>query len=662
MSKPFFLIFLFVISLSFSTRVAGQSGALRDELKGSFKKFDLIRLSNQKARRQAESTGTFSIQTPTRNYQLSLTPRDLRSSHYRAEDTTVMGTRLLEKNETTTFKGKIIGDDSSEVRLTIDGDKLEGFFVVEGKRHFIEPANRHSNFAGKEDFIVYQEGDKLENESFSCHTDLGSKIDRGKNYVFSKSPETPQAMQVIELATDADFDFVTVTGGASATNNEILSILNMVEGIFQTELNLTISVVFQHTWSMADPYTATSANNFLSSFKNYWNANHTNVVRDATHIWTAKSNLLNQGLAYLGTVCARPDFAYGFSGKIQWDSAKFLVAAHEIGHNLGANHAEEAQGCARTLMNATIVVGSPLTFCPMSRAEVAGFVSSNGSCLSTKISKPTRFDFDNDGKSDISVFRPSNGVWYVANSGGGYNIFKFGQDGDLPVSADFDGDGKSDAAVYRGGNWYRLKSSNGTYDGISFGLPTDIPAAADFDGDGKTDVAVFRPSNGVWYILHSSNGGFSAIQFGTAGDVPMPGDYDGDGKADINVFRASNGAWYRLNSNTGAFFAAQFGTHGDKAVSGDFDGDGKTDIGVFRSSNGGWYVLKSSNGSLLAVSFGAFGDLPVASDYDGDGKADISVFRPSGGNWYRLNSGSNSFAAVQFGIDSDIPVQSYYVK
>ena len=662
MSKLVSIISLLAIILSFSIVAFGQSDTLRNDLNSSFKKFDLVRINNQNTSRQAESSRQLSIQTSAKNFQLSLTPNDLRSPRYRAEDTTINGTRILEKGGVTTFKGKVIGDSLSEVRLMIDGTKIEGYFISEGRKHFIEPANRHSDFAGKDDFIVYQEGDLLKNDPFTCHSDIGEKIKRGKNYVFSNRLETTQAMHVVELATDADLLFVNATGGANATNNEILNTLNMVEGLYQNELNLTISVVFQHTWSAPDPYNTISASNFLTSFKDYWNANYTNIARDSAHLWTAKPNLLNQGLAYIGTICQRPDFAYGFSGKIEWNEAKYLITGHEIGHNLGANHADEAQSCTSTVMNTVLYVGTPLTFCTFSRTEVSNFVGSNGSCLAAQGSSSTRFDFDSDGKSDISVFRPSSGVWYVANSSGGYNIFQFGQNGDLPVSADFDGDGKADAAVFRGGNWYRLKSSTGTYDGIAFGLPTDIPAAADFDGDGKTDVAVFRPSNGSWFILNSRNGSLSVVQFGTTGDVPMPGDYDGDGKADINVFRPSSGNWYRLNSGNGSFFAAQFGANGDKAVSGDFDGDGKYDVGVFRGSNGGWYVLKSSNGSLLAIAFGTFGDIPVASDYDGDGKTDISVFRPSGGNWYRLNSSNNSFGAVQFGISSDIPVQSYYVK
>jgi uncharacterized repeat protein (TIGR03803 family) len=249
-----------------------------------------------------------------------------------------------------------------------------------------------------------------------------------------------------------------------------------------------------------------------------------------------------------------------------------------------------------------------------------------------------RHDLDGDGKTDLAVFRPANGTWYVRDSSLGYNTataaaFQWGLPGDVPISGDFDGDGKSELTIFRPGNgtWYIRYSSLGysiaNAGAFQWGLPGDIPLAGDFDGDGKTELTVFRPSNGTWYIRYSSLGysiaNAGAFQWGLPGDVPVTGDFDDDGITDLAVWRPSNGTWYIRYSSLGysvftlifGFSYYQWGLPGDVPISADFDGDGMTDLAVFRPSTGEWFIRYSSQnydiGSFVVYQWGLPGDALV---------------------------------------------------
>ncbi len=245
------------------------------------------------------------------------------------------------------------------------------------------------------------------------------------------------------------------------------------------------------------------------------------------------------------------------------------------------------------------------------------------------------YDYDNDNRANIAVYRPSDKNWYIH----GYSTSNWGLSGDIPVPADYNGDGRTDVAMWRpsDGNWY-VKGIFTT----QWGHPSDIPVPGDYNGDGQANIAIYRPSDKHWHIH-----GVGAYNWGLPGDIPVPADYNGDGRTDVAMWRPSDGGWY-IYGQPGPLY---WGQPGDIPVPADYNGDGKTDIAIYRPSEKNWYIVGNS-----PVNWGLPGDIPVPADYNGDGKTDIAMWRPSDGNWY-----VKGISTTQWGHPSDIPLNLPYV-
>jgi hypothetical protein len=270
-------------------------------------------------------------------------------------------------------------------------------------------------------------------------------------------------------------------------------------------------------------------------------------------------------------------------------------------------------------------------------------------------------------KSNITVYRPSEGTWYSLSADSGWTsqapAVRWGLRGDLPLQADFDGDRRRDLVAYRPstGEWDVLLSSTNFSSAAAiryqWGAPGDVPMPADYTGDGRTDLAVWRRASGAWFIYDLAKQQFSSYQWGVSTDIPLNGDFDRDGKADIAVYRPSNGYWYVVFSSNLSAAAYQWGAATDVPVPGDYNGDGRTDLAVYRPSSGIWYMVDLATGTYSAYQWGNSSYTPAPKDYDGDGRTDLAIWNPSTGTWYIYFIGAKTYGGYTLGAPADLPVR-----
>lgn len=201
--------------------------------------------------------------------------------------------------------------------------------------------------------------------------------------------------RVLTISTDADHEFFlafqrdgdTQTKTVTRVKNEIAAILNAANALYMRQLGLRLSLKDQAVDAGNErPYTSSDATTLLLQFKNKSEDRPYLRQSDLYHLFTGKEiedGII--GLAFVGTACQSDgSFSYGLTRKVM-ASIQALVTAHEIGHNLGAEHPEEVLSPAPAPSLMTGRVRSDQTqFSEFSIGQISSYIDQFGSCITTK--------------------------------------------------------------------------------------------------------------------------------------------------------------------------------------------------------------------------------------------------------------------------------------
>ena len=249
------------------------------------------------------------------------------------------------------YVGVGIDDPSKYVRFSVAPNDFQSMIIKDGNYEFIEPQD-----ADKTVYGVHPKTIPTGGKSFVCSTKEGTKakeqIDKmlEKGGLFSNqttdfSKNSDKKYRTLRLAISVTGEYTAVFGGTVAgALTAINATMTRVNGVYEKDFALHLNVQnypnIIYTNAATDPYT----NDLNLQLQQTLTANVGNANYDIGHVFNAAGNNGNAGC--IGCICTNPATntslakGSGFTqvANPQGDNFDIDFVAHEMGHQVGANH------------------------------------------------------------------------------------------------------------------------------------------------------------------------------------------------------------------------------------------------------------------------------------------------------------------------------------
>ena len=369
------------------------------------------------AEESKEETWAWSFEAFGRAFDLYLHPNDRLTANL-PED---QKNRVL--NAYKLYRGEVEAIDGSWVRLTRVGEKLSGV-IWDGQELYIidpmsviAPALTLPPVPSSSHLGIYRLSDTRNVGIAACGVGLShlqasplATYEALVDELQERVPANAQGATVnLDMAVVADVQFAQIQQNTFGTSTEaaVIARMNVVDGIFSSQVGVQISLVEILELSQNGSLTSTNALTLLNQFGQF-TASSAFTHPGAAHLFTGRDLAGNTiGIAYVNALC---DSRFGVGvDEIRSDgTAGALIVAHELAHNFGAPHDNEAgSACASTpgtfLMSPVLNGSNELSECSLTQMDPA---VNNAPCI-TVIAATT---------ADLEIRLPTNPISSPPNS------------------------------------------------------------------------------------------------------------------------------------------------------------------------------------------------------------------------------------------------------